>query len=141
VVARYQILVHQRPVGPRQYVVVQRVHFAEGGAHFAGPQLQPGGERGEGDVALFQIHTMLAEAEEEVGARVRVDHFLEAHLALVHFQRGGSAIGPVTASAEEIPNRADVRVEYLRGSGSGSSQGHGSLWNARPGSWRRLGRG
>ena len=87
VLAAHQVLGDQRPVDPGQHVVVQRVDLAERGAHLADFELQSGGQRGEGDVSLFQIHALFAEGEEEIGARVGVDDFLEADFAFVHFER------------------------------------------------------
>ena len=56
-------------------MVVQRVHLTERRAHFADFYLQPCRKRCEGEEAFFQIHTMLTEADEEVGAGVGVNHF------------------------------------------------------------------
>ena len=94
ILAADQVLRYQRPVGPGQHVIVQRVHLAEGRAHLADLQMQSGGQGGERKIAFFQIHAVFAEADEEVGARIRIDHFLKADFALMHFERRGSVFAP-----------------------------------------------
>src|SRR5205085_1639753 len=84
---------------------------AEGGTHLADLQLQAGWQRGERDEAFFEVDALFAEADEEIGARVRVDHFLEAHLALMHFERWRSAPAVASGGADEVSNHADVGVE------------------------------
>ena len=122
VFAAHQILGDQRPVDPGQHVVVQRVDLAEGRAHLADFELQSGGQRGEGDVALFQIDALLAEGEEEIGAGVGVDDFLEADFAFVHFERRRGASAVIAGGADEIADHADIGVEHLGGRAAGAAQ-------------------
>ena len=58
-------------------MIVQRVHLAERRAHFANLRQQPAGQFGQRQESLFQIDPFLAERDEEIGARVRIDDRLQ----------------------------------------------------------------
>ncbi len=95
----HQVLGHQRTIGPGQHMVMQSVYFSEGGAHFANPQVQAAAQCGKRELTLFEIDALFAEADEEVGTRVRIEDGLKSNLALMHLKRWS---GPVRS----IPNRA-----------------------------------
>ena len=103
VLAAHQVLRHQRPVRPRQHVIVQRVHLAERRAHLARLQLQAGGQRGERDVALFQIDAVLAEGDEEIGARVRIDNLLKPTSLSCISSDGVGRFAPYPAAPRKSP--------------------------------------
>ncbi len=101
---------------------MERVDFAEGGAHFAGLQLEADGEGGEGDIAFLEVDAVLAEAEEEVGAGVGVDDLLHADFALVHFEGGRVAVGRISGVADKIADHRDIWVERFGGRSAGAAE-------------------
>ena len=46
ILATNKIIRHERAIDPGQHVIVQRVHLAEGGTHFANLDHEAGGKRG-----------------------------------------------------------------------------------------------
>ena len=69
-------------VRPGEDVEVEGVGLAEERAHAADLDEEAGGQRGEGREPLLDVDPVLAEGDEEVGARVGVDDRLEAELRL-----------------------------------------------------------
>ena len=122
ILAAHQILGHQRTVGPGKHVIMQGVHFAEGGPHLSDAQLEASGYGGESDKALFEVDSLFPEADEEIGAGVGVKNRLKRHLALVHFERGRGPAGGITRRSQEIANHGDVRVENLGGGAACATQ-------------------
>jgi len=112
-----QILHHQGTVDPGQHVVVQRIHLPECRPHLSRAQLQIARKRREGDVAFLRLDPLFAEGQEEVSARVRIDHFLEPHFALVHFERGRGTVGRVADSSHKVADHRNIGVQrFGRGS-------------------------
>src|SRR2546425_10011397 len=57
----HEIPCHERTVCPRQYMIMKRIDFTKSGSHLSGSDKQPAGNRGEGQIAFLEIHTLLAE--------------------------------------------------------------------------------
>ncbi len=60
VFASHQVVAYQRPINPRQHVIVLRVYLPESSAEFTYFRHQPRGQRRECNVALFQIDALLS---------------------------------------------------------------------------------
>src|SRR4029453_15907260 len=78
VFAADQIIGDERPINVLKSVVVNRVDFAELGAHFADFEKKAGGERSERDVGFLDVDARLAEREESIGASIRINDGLHA---------------------------------------------------------------
>ena len=91
VLAAHQALRHQRTVNPREHVIVESIDLAERRAHLADLRHQTGGQRGESQIALFQVHAFFSKRKEEIGARVGVHNRLKTDFGLVHFKRRDGA--------------------------------------------------
>ena len=113
VFAADQVLRDQRAIRPRQDVIVERVDLAEGRAHLADLGQQAAGQLGEGDEPFLEVDAFLAERNEEIGARVRVDDRLERDLRFVHLERRNRVDVVRPGGAEKIADDRDVRVEHL----------------------------
>ena len=140
--AAHEVAGDERPVGPRQHVIVQGVHLAERRPHLADFRQQAAGQRGERDEAFFEIDALFAERNEEVGARVGIDHGLKGRLRFVHLERR-IGIGEVAArGAQEIADDGNVRIEDLRARCGAAVNRQGATRPARPFSagWNRRGR-
>ena len=88
VLARDQVVTHQRALDPGQNMVMHRVDLAEGGAHLTHLRHEAAGQSRESDVAFLQVHAFLAKGNEEVAAGVGIDDRLESDLGLVHLEGG-----------------------------------------------------
>src|SRR2546425_13107365 len=98
--AAHEVVDDQRPIRPRQDMIVKPVHLAERRAHLADLREQTAWQLRKGEEALLEVDTFLAKRNEEVRAGVRIDDRLEGRLRFVHLQRG-ILIGPVrTAGAK-----------------------------------------
>ena len=109
-----QVLGHQRPIGPRQHVRVQRVDLAERRPHLADAHQDAAGQRRKRDEALFEIDAFFAERDEEIGACVRIDDGLERHLRLGHLQRRLRVHRVPAGGAEEVADDRRRRIEDVR---------------------------
>src|SRR5436309_451841 len=122
VFAADEIVGHQRPVDERQGVIVDGVDLAEFGAHLADFQKESGRERSKGDVTFLDIYAGFAKGDEGIGARVGIDDRLHADFGLVEFERARWRNRVPPGSADEIADKADVRIEELSvGSGAAIS--------------------
>src|SRR6266446_2581733 len=115
-----QIIGDERPVNERQGVIVNGVDLAKVSARLADLQQQASGERREGDVSLFNVHTRFAERQEGIGARVGIDDGLKTYFRFMHFERPAWRDVIVARRADEIADQADVRVEELGVAGRAS---------------------
>ena len=111
---------HQRPVGPGQHVVVERVHLAERRAHLADLREQPARQGRERQESFFDVDALLAERDEEVGTRVGIDDGLERRFRLVERERRIGRHLIAAGRAEEIADDRHVGVEDLRAAHGGS---------------------
>ena len=82
-----QVVDDERAIGPRQHVGVQRVDLAERRAHLADLDQQVARQRGQRHEAFLELHAFLAEREEEIGARIRIDDRLERDFRFRHLER------------------------------------------------------
>ena len=122
VFAAYQVVDHERTVGPGQNVIVERVHLAERRAHLANFCQQSSRQRRERDKPFLDIHALFSERNEEVGARVRIDDRLERRFRLVHLQRTRMVAQAerirlhaiVAGGAEKVADHRHVGIEDLR---------------------------
>src|SRR5216684_3508420 len=78
VLAADQIIGDERPVNERQGVIVNGVDLAKVSTLLADLEQKTRGERSKGDVSLFHVYAGLAEGDEGIGARVRIDDGLKA---------------------------------------------------------------
>src|SRR5262249_18369953 len=60
VFASDEVVRHQRAIDVRKSVVVNRIYFAEFSTHLADLHQQTGRERGEGEIALLNVHAFFA---------------------------------------------------------------------------------
>src|SRR5260370_8291410 len=151
VFAADQVLRHQRTVHPGQYVVVQRVHFAEGSAHFAAFSDESGRQGREGEKAFFGGNSGVREREKKVSSSGGMDNGLHSQLRFVHLERWRGINGIMPGAGDEVADHADIGVQSLRRCGAGSAQsrlrrsGHNgwrSAWlRSRCGFGLRCGRG
>ena len=122
VFAADEIVGHQRPVDERQGVIVDGVDLAEFGAHLADFQKESGRERSKGDVTFLDVHAFFAEGDKGIGARVGINDGLHADFGFVEFERARWRNRVPPGSADEIADKADVRIEELSvGSGAAIS--------------------
>ena len=107
---------------------MQRVHLAEGGAHLPHLHEELAGQFRQGHVPLLERHALLTERQEEIAARVRIDHRLERGLGFGHLERRAWIHRVVPAGAEEISDDSHVGIEDLGvgrpASGDGRGLGH-----------------
>src|SRR5439155_19589973 len=118
VFAADEIIGHQRPVDERQGVIVDGVDLAEFGAHLAHLEQQSGGKGCEGAVTFLDVHTLLAERDKGIGARIGMDNGLHAHFGFVEFERARRRNGVAPGGADEVADQTDVRIEELGVGGS-----------------------
>ena len=95
-------------------MVVERVHLPECRAHLADLRQQAARELGKCQEALFEVDALFSERDEEVGARVRIDHRLKSGLRFVHLERRSRTHRVPAGSAEEVADDGHVRIEDLR---------------------------
>ena len=104
----------ERPIGPRQHVVVHRVDLAERGAHLSDLCQQPARQRRQCGVAFLERDALLAKRQEEVGTGIRIDDGLKRRFRLVHLERRLGIDGIVASGPEEITDDRNVRIKDLR---------------------------
>src|SRR5262249_34278869 len=111
--ASHQVLGHQRAVDPWQDMVVKGIDFPKSRSHLSHLYLEPGWQGGERQVAFFQGDTLFSKSQEEIGARIRIDDFLETDFAFVHFERWSKPGAWVARVTDEIADDTDIRIEHL----------------------------
>ena len=93
---------------------MKAVHLAERRAHLADLRQQSAGQRRERQEPFFDADALLAERDEEIGARVGIDNRLERRLRFVQLE-GGLRLDLIAAGgAEEVADDRHVGIEDLR---------------------------
>ena len=106
VFAADEVVDDERTIGPRQHVVVQAVHLAERRAHLADFRQEPARQRRERQESFLDADAFLAERDEEVGARIRIDDRLERRFRFVHLERRIGWTGFLPAAPRKSPMTA-----------------------------------
>src|SRR5205823_425180 len=122
IIAALQIERNQRTVNPGQYVVMQSVHLAEGGAHLASLYDKPFGQRRKSKKAFFQVYSFFAKRNEEIGAGIRVNNRLQAYFRFMHLERRRGFKRVVPGANDEIADHADIRIQRLGGRAASATQ-------------------
>ncbi len=108
-----EIARHERTIGGRHQVRVERVHFPELRTELAGLEQQVLRQRREGDEPFFDFETFGARGQEEIRARVRIDDRLEGGLDFGQLHRRLIAERVLAGHADEVADHGDVRIEHL----------------------------
>ena len=112
-----EVVDDERPIGPRQHVIVQAVHLAEGRAHLADLRQQPAGSEVASRI-LPRGHAFFTERDEEIGTGIWIQTaWNDASDSCISNAGAGVMLladrCEPARGAEKVTDHRHVRVEHL----------------------------